>query len=554
MRINRLFFFSFIVFFCPISFALTIEIPNSVVPCSNKQCETLAPVLKPNEELTNQAIVFQTSRNPEFMARTVQQFSNTDNGGWQHITINESEFKDVHPIIGFGGSFTDAAAILYQHMSPELKKALIDAYFSPQGIGYSSGRVPIASNDFSCRHLVRDGDQDVPMPSLKFCSPVFSSYSYEDNPDPNLSNFSLQTEDINFKIPMIHAAFQAAGANTLRLFASPWSAPAWMKTNKSMVHGSLDSKFQQAWANYIVKFLQGYKQNQVTFWGITIQNEPVEGGLGKDLQPWQTMYFTQDEEANFLKDYLGPTIRRFENEYGSKINIMMHDDQIMTIKDRVAMLNDSKVSDYVDGAGLHWYTNIDLFYPNLDSAYKSLNKLAPERKRFILGTEACEGYLPTLKGPLFGSWARGESYGHDIIKDLNHYVSGWNDWNLILDMEGGPNWAQNYVDAPILFDLNNQTFYRQPMYYYMGHFSRFIRPESRLLASKSEGPAPLEEVSYHVPAHDRLPETIVIVVLNRDITGRNYFIKDNSIPDENKYLNMQIPAHSIQTIIYKARA
>lgn len=548
MRRDRIFFLSTIMLLSSASFASEFEIPNTVVRCTSSECPMIADILNANEKLTDQVIIFQTSPNHQFMERSVKQFSRGDNGGWQHININESEFVDAHPIIGFGGAFTDAASILYQNMTPELKKALINAYFSQQGLEYSLGRVPIASNDFSCRRLFHIGDKDIPVPSLIGCSKKFSAYSYADKPDVNLNNFALQPEDVYFKIPMIHDAMKAVGSNALRLFASPWSAPAWMKTNGSMIHGKLDLKNQQVWANYIVKLLEAYKQNGVYFWAITIQNEPVENAIIK----WQAMYFTKEEEANYLKYFLGPIIRKYEPAYGSKIHIIMHDDQITSIKDRVSVLNDSGVAQYVDGAGLHWYTTIDLFYPDLIIAYQTLNKSAPKRKRFILGTEACEGGL--THGPIFGSWSRGESYAHDIIQDLNHHVSGWSDWNLVLDMKGGPNWADNLVDAPILVDIKKQIFYKQPMYYYLGHFSKFIRPESKLLASRSNGLFPLEEVAYQVPAHNNLPATIVVVVLNRDITDRIYFIKDDSIPTQKKYLNMSIPAHSIQTIIYRKRA
>lgn len=544
---SKFFLKFFLVFILFNSFSLAArssDIPNTVVTCTVSACPTIPPILGPNEKLTDQAIVYQTSNQPEFMTRYTKTFSATDDGSWHHIIINESALADTQPIIGLGGAFTDSAAMLYQHMVPALQKALIAAYFSPQGIAYSLGRVPIASSDFSCRNVV----QGVPVPSLDACSAVFSPYSYADKPDATLGNFALQPEDLEYKIPMIQAAIQAALPNDFRLFASPWSAPAWMKTNGSMVHGALNPEFQQVWANYFVKFLEAYQRQQITFWGVTVQNEPEESGfLGmKDMQTWQTMYFTAEEQANFIKNYLGPTLTKFEKDYGSRIHLMMHDDQITSIHSRASMVSDPDVAQYVDGAGLHWYMNIAPYYSNLDKAYTTLNSVN-RRDRFILATEACEGYLPTDSGPSLGSWSRGEAYAHDMISDMNHHVSGWTDWNLLLDTQGGPNWAKNYVDAPILFDVKKQIFYKQPMYYYLGHFSKFIRPDSRLLASQSQGPIPLEEVSFKVPAHDNLPETIVVVVLNRDLFGRNYYIQD-----ENKYLTLHISAHAIQTVIYRA--
>lgn len=534
------------------SHALAVErfIPNTVVTCTAHDCPPIPSILNSHEKLTNQAIIYQTSNQPEFMTRFSQEFTNATNGGWQKIIIDENEFVDTHPIIGFGGTFTDSAAMLYQHMQPALQRALINTYFSSQGIEYSLGRVSIGSNDFSCRRI---NNLNMPIPSLKDCSDIFSLYTYADKPGKRL-NFSLQSEDLNFKIPMIHAANFVVNKNqgSLKLFASPWSAPAWMKTNGSMIHGSLNSFYQQIWADYFVEFLKAYQAHQIKFWGLTIQNEPVEDPNNKSWQVWQTMFFTPEQEADFIKDYLGPTLKKFEENYGSKVHIMIHDDQIISIKNRARMLDDRQVAQYVSGIGLHWYMNLNSFYPSLDVAYQTLNNKLLQPKRFILGTEACEGYLPMSKGPSFGSWSRGEAYGHDIISDLSHHVSGWTDWNLMLDMQGGPTWPKNYVDAPILVDLDEQVFYKQPMYYYLGHFSKFIKPGSKLLASQSNGPFALEEVTFKVPAYNNLPETIVVVVLNRSLFWKNYYIQNDSIPDENKYLNMYIPAHAIQTIIFKA--
>lgn len=521
------------------------ETPNTVVTCDNQQCPLIAPILNPNEKLTDQAIIFQTSNKPEFMLRYEKSFTSTDNGGWQQIILDETALANTQPIIGFGSSFTDSAAMLYQQMTSNLQNEFIAAYYSAQGLAYTLGRVPMASTDFSCR-------DEQTNPSLRSCSPQFSLYSYADIPDDNLTQFSLQREDKYAKIPMLKAALRLVPA--LRLFASPWSAPAWMKSNGSMLDGTLNEVYQQTWANYFVKFLEAYKANHILFWGVTVQNEPEKNVFlqtkNKGLQSWQTMYLSKDQEADLIKHYLGPTLKQYESSYGSSIHLIMHDGQITTMNDRFSMLQDKEVAKYVAGAGLHWYMNGDTNYPNLNSAYQKLN--ADQTPRFILGTEACEGYLPFSRGPILGSWARGEAYGHDIISDLNHHVSGWTDWNLALDIMGGPNWANNKVDAPILVDLNKQVFYEQPMYFYMGHFSKFIRPGSQLLASQSNGPFPLEEVTYKVPAYADLPATIVIVVLNRDITGRTYYIKDVTRQNGNNYLNLTIPAHAIQTIIFRS--
>ncbi len=527
---------------------------DKFITCRADECPMIAPVMDTPEALHGQAVVYETSMDHRnFMHRYTIPVTIDNNGGWQHIQLDEQSFADAQAVIGFGGAFTDTAALLYQKMSPALKQAFIRSYFGREGVAYSLGRVPMASTDFSCRNRVGD----TAMPTLGICDNALSKYSYADIPDNTADNFRLQIEDTDYKIPMLQAALDetyAAGFDGLTLFASPWSAPAWMKSTGEMVHGSLLDQFASIWAAHFVQFLENYLKYGIKFWGVTVQNEPDEhviAGQG-NLQTWQTMYYTAQEEAMFIKHHLGPQLAKFTKTTHIPLQLMIHDDQGLTIKDRVEIImKDKEAAKYINGAGVHWYANFGGAYQNIDQAYTLLNKADPQQPRFVLGTEACNGYLAIDKGPSLGNWSRGESYAHDIINDLNHHVSGWTDWNLVLDMRGGPTWAKNYVDAPILVDLDKQVFYKQPMYYYFGHFSKFIRPGSRLLASRSEGPASLEEVTFRVPAHENLPETIVVVVLNRDVTGRKYYIKNVTGQREPQYINMTIPSHAIQTIIFR---
>lgn len=521
--------------------------------CTESDCPTIPTLVSHQKPLENQAIIYQSTRDKGFMMRSEQDFSDANNGGWQYIVIDQNKFTDTYPVIGFGGAFTDSSSHLYHHMSDNLKKRLMMAYYSAEGIHYTLGRVPIASTDFSCREVVTIDDSDVIIPSLNNCDDSASQYSYAETPDNNLSNFKLVDEDIRFKIPMLKDAMATADT-PIHLFASAWSAPAWMKTNGNMVQGYLQSPFQSVWAKYIVKFLKMYQYYGINFWGITVQNEPVEANLPGQhgLQTWQSMYYTKEEEANFIKNYLGPAIKSLEKEYGEPIRIISHDDQIATIADRSTMITDPELAQYISGMGLHWYMNYPGFFGRLDQAYETLNATVPGTPRFILATEACEGYLSPDRGPILGDWSRGESYAHDIINDFNHHVSGWVDWNLVLDSYGGPTWAKNFVDSPMLVDIASQTLVFQPMYYFLGHFSKFIIPDSKMLASESNGWFALEEITFKVPPQNNLPETIVVVVLNRDMTGRKYYLQDQTDPNAIRYLNMEIPAHSIQTIIYRA--
>lgn len=110
----------------------------------------------------------------------------------------------------------------------------------------------------------------------------------------------------------------------------------------------------------------------------------------------------------------------------------------------------------------------------------------------LIGTEACEGYLPFAAGPSLGDWGRGETYGHDILQDLLAGANGWVDWNLILDGRGGPNWKGNFVDAAMLVDFDQGKWFIQPMFWYLTSFSMFLPPGSTSLAVSSSSSNPLE--------------------------------------------------------------
>lgn len=176
---------------------------------------------------------------------------------------------------------------------------------------------------------------------------------------------------------------------------------------------------------------------------------------------------------------------------------------------------------------------------------KDASKKYPDK--FFIGTEACEGYLPWKKGPLLGDWQRGETYGHDILQDLNAGASGWTDWNIVLDKKGGPNHAGNNVDAPIIADTNNKTYFlKQPMFYYLGHFTKFLTPESVRIDVSSTGylviPG-LETTAFVTP-----DKHVVVIVLNRDNFSRTYWINHPT----SGYIRTKIGSHTIQTFVFNA--
>ncbi|TMS38975.1 hypothetical protein L596_005585 [Steinernema carpocapsae] len=240
-----------------------------------------------------------------------------------------------------------------------------------------------------------------------------------------------------------------------------------MKTNGKMIGGASlkgeeDGEYYTTWGKYFIRFLEEYHKEGIDFWGLTAQNEPSSG-----LDPfyaWQTMYFSAEMQREFIKNILGPLLKN--SIHGKNINLMILDDQRFLLPNWAdVVLRDPEAAKYIAGVAVHWYEDFMTPAHNLEWTHQG------HPDKFIFATEACNGYLPLMHGPILGDWARGDSYAHDIIQDLNNFVAGWTDWNLCLDTIGGPNLAKNYVDAPIIIDAEKGEFYKQPMFYVMGHFS-----------------------------------------------------------------------------------
>ncbi|CAI4228154.1 unnamed protein product [Auanema sp. JU1783] len=381
---------------------------------------------------------------------------------------------------------------------------------------YTLGRVPIGSTDFSTRE-----------------------YSYDDVADDfNLRHFALRADDYRYKIKFIKMA-QKVSPNKIRLVASPWSSPAWMKTNQRMSGGGAlrdDYRVHRAYANYFVRFFEEYDKEGVDFWGVTIENEPTAGAVPN--YKWQSLFFTATTERDFVRDYLGPTMK--SHLLTANISIICLDDNRIWLPIWAdIMFEDEKVEGYVDGIGVHWYGN------GLYPAHLLTTTHQRHPNKFILATEACAG-SSFPHGPILGDWYRAEQYAYDIITDLNNFVTGWMDWNLCLNMDGGPTWVKNYVDSPIIINSTANEFYKQPMFYAMGHFSKFIKPGSRRILSKVQTTNKNLQITAAVNKGQR-----VLVILNQSDEEEEIFVEDAM--KRNVHLNLVVPARSISTVIWNKK-
>ena len=349
-------------------------------------------------------------------------------------------------MLGIGGALTDASAETFAKLPKPQQQEFLKAYYSPTaGIGYTLARTNIHSCDFSSE-----------------------SYTYVADKDAALKTFSVQ-HDEQFRIPFIKQIMAAAGGK-LTLFASPWSPPGWMKTNGEMLHGGkLLPQYRQTWADYYVKFIKTYEQLGIPIWGLSVQNEPMA------TQTWESCVFTGDEERDFIKTYLGPTLAK-SGLGGKKLIAWDHNRDLVYQRAR-AVLDDPQAAKYVWGIGYHWYetwTGSSMLFDNVRRVHEAF----PDKN--LIFTEGCaESFDPTR----IDAWALGEKYGMSMIGDFNAGTVGWTDWNVLLDETGGPNHVGNFCFAPLIADTKSGKLLYTNAYYYIGHFSKFIRPGAQRIAA-----------------------------------------------------------------------
>jgi len=425
------------------------------------------------------------------------------------------QYQTMH---GFGGAFTDSAGINIAKLSNDSQDTLIRSYFAPEGIRYDLCRVPIAGSDFSVR-----------------------PYSYDDvDGDVNLDFFALAEEDYMYKLPYIRKAIEVMDAEReLLLFGSPWAPPAWMKES-GMTNGSggLLREMWTPYANYFVKFIEAYEAEGAPIWGVTTQNEPL---TGYEDWMWNTCLWTAEDMRDWLKADLGPIMNTAG--FADKIIMVLDHNRDALPWYPKTILEDPEANQYVDGTAVHWYDDANS-YPNLMS---ETHDLFPDK--FILYTEACEGWnAPSDSRVVLGSWERAQNYAYNIIDDVTHFSTGWVDWNMALDMGGGPNWANNFVDAPIIIDAASDRFYKQPMFYVMGHFSKFIVPGGKAIYSSVVG----DYNSIRAAAFVNPDGYGVAVVLNTNDNPVDVTVQP--LVGTEYYLNVEMEGKSINTFLFNIPA
>lgn len=409
--------------------------------------------------------------------------------------------KTFQSIIGIGGALTDASAETYAKLPRNKQQEILRQYYDPKsGIGYTLARTNIHSCDFSS-----------------------GSYTYVSDNDADLKTFSI-AHDKQYRIPFIKQSIVAAGGS-LTLLASPWSPPAWMKTNNDMLHGGkLKPEFYQNWANYYIKFINAYQAEGIPIWGISVQNEPMA------TQTWESCIYSAEEERDFIKKYIGPTMQGAG--LGDKKIIAWDHNRDLMYQRASTILDDPEAAKYVWGIGFHWYES----WTGGGNIYDNVKRVAeayPDKNLIFT-----EGYAESYNFDKMEDWKWGEKYGISMINDFNNGTSAWTDWNILLDETGGPNHVGNFCFAPVHADTHTGQLYYLSSFYYIGHFSKFIRPGAkRIISAPSRG-------QLLTTAFLNTDGTIAVVVMNQSNDKIPYRIWMKGMAAETTSL-----PHSIQTLV-----
>ena len=403
-------------------------------------------------------------------------------------TIKENGFKtkniiEIFPnniitnFYGFGSAITESSAYNYSQLTDENKKRFLNDYFTKEGLNFKYGRISIGSNDFSLR-----------------------SFLYTKKKD--LSDFSIQ-EDKKYVIPFLK---EILNVKKISLIASPWSPPRIFKRLPILRFGiKLSKKYYDSYSNYLVKFLDEYKKENITIDYLTMQNEPIA------RQRWESCKFSVLEQKDFIYNYL---LDKLDN---TKVLLWDHnkDDLFNIVSDLY------EEHQKIAGVGFHYYTG------NHFDEIKKIHECYPNL--LLINTEMCCGYSKYNEKEWISA---AEYYLKDIIGDMNSGVNGYLDWNILLDESGGPGHSKNYVKSPSIRD--NDSYIKSPIYYYLYHISHFIDKNSIIIESKTN--SILKVVSI------KNKDKLIIVIMNNSSMNLEY----NILCNKKNYYD-KINSHSIIT-------
>lgn len=481
-----------------IQYTLATVVLGTLLSCSDND----KPYYPPPSSNTNgnevgTAQIWVTSGDKSRLISAQEDLSIIDNTTTNYPAITVDAGQQYQEIEGFGAALTGSSAYVINQLGGSQRSALLQNLFDDQnGIGINYVRLTIGSSDFS-----------------------LNDFTYDDMPsgqtDVNLDNFSIAPDMTNV-VPVLQNML-AVNAD-IKVMGSPWSAPAWMKTNQSLYGGKLQTQYYEVYANYLRKYIDAYGANGIAIDAITPQNEPLhESG-------YPTMRMEATEQANFIKNALGPV---FAN-HGIATKIIAYDHNFDRADYPMTVLADADANQYVAGSAFHAYAGDASAMSQVHNAY-------PDKGL----------YFTEISG---GSWSP------DFTANLNWYVrniliasvNNWSKnvlfWNLALNENHGPtnNGCEDCRGVVTVSGSGEVTFNEE--YYAIGHFSKFVKPGAHRINSTSfDSSTGLYNVAFVNP-----DGTKVLVVLNESPSAKTF----SALVGENRF-DCTIPQESVATITWE---
>ncbi len=480
-------------------------------------------------------------------------------------------------LLGIGSSFTESSAFVLAHLEPGARAEVMRRIFSEEGANFSMARTPIGSTDFS----------------------VEGKYSYADVAgDTELQHFSIAVDADGFAtsrypgirdesydlLPMIREALAIKGAQQdgdLRIVASAWTAPPWMKDIEDWYSlsdwekgiegtgGRLKDEHVPTYAEYLVRYLDAYAAEGVDIWGLTPVNEP-HGNSGS----WESMHFTAETQNAFIKHHLGPALHASGHE---DVRLLIYDqnrDHLEHWTD--VILADPETAPYVYGTAVHWYSSTYKVYEDAiervrkkfpdfaiihtEGTIDDLGKPAPggvtDPERFTetgwFGNDAFWWNANATDWAYSATWAPNAEdhpvytpvhrYARNIIVSLDHGMAGWIDWNVVLDSSGGPNHVGNFCGAPIMIDTDAGEIYYTPVYWVLAQLSRTIRPGDTAVATERRLDG-LDPDALHASAAVNNDGMLSVQLLNTTKKPIRFSLQIGP-----RYAQVEMPANAVQTV------
>ncbi len=396
-------------------------------------------------------------------------FNSTTN---QNTTINVDTTTTYQPIDGFGFALTGGSASLINALPAAQQASLLKELFATDttGVGISYLRISIGASDLSQTDF---------------------TYDEVTGTDVNLQNFSIDMEKTDL-IPILKKIL--AINPSMKIIATPWTAPTWMKTNNNFTAGSLNTTYYNAYAAYFVKYIQAMQQQGINIEAVTPQNEP----LNPNNNP--SMVMQPVEEENFIKNSLGPAFKAA----GLTTKIILYDHNADRTDYPLTILADAQAAQYADGSAFHLYAGDISALTPVHTAYPNKN---------LYFTEIYTASTGSFSGDL--AW----HLNNVIIGATRNWCRNVIEWNLASDANFGPHTNGGCTTCQGALTIGS-IITRNVAYYIIAHASKFVKPGAVRIAS---------DVSTTLPnvAFKNSDGSKVLIVLNNGTSAQTFNIKFN---------------------------